>query len=116
MVKKKVFFYQDNGATELLPYSVYSPDLELYSTWINVSAERDIVPTMKCSSKKIKNLGQSYYFVWVKKLEKRWAKCMELKAEFVENKQVFYSWSYRHNENPNSFLVLNEVWLHDRHG
>ncbi|KAG5320457.1 SETMR methyltransferase, partial [Pseudoatta argentina] len=77
---------------ELLPYPAYSPDLAPcdYFLFSNLKKwfRRKRFTTREQLITKIEayfeELGKSYYSDGLKKLENRWIKCIELKADYVE--------------------------------
>ena len=77
---------------ELLSYPPYSPDLApcdffLFPNmqkWLagkRFESNEDVITKTEADFKK---LSESYFFDGLKKLENRWAKCIELQGDYVE--------------------------------
>ncbi|QQP58373.1 Putative mariner transposase [Caligus rogercresseyi] len=107
LAKKKVIFHQDNARVhtcvvsmakfyelryELLPHPPYSPDLAPsdYFLFPNLKkwpagkrfySNNEIISQ---TNKYFEDLEKSYFLEGIKKLEKRWTKCIELKGDYVE--------------------------------
>ncbi|GBP35549.1 Histone-lysine N-methyltransferase SETMAR [Eumeta japonica] len=107
LAKKKVLFQQDNARVhtclvtmakihelryELLPHPEYSPDLtpcDYYlfpnlKTWLSGKRFESNEEVITETSAYFESLEKTYYLEGIKKLEKRWTKCIELKGDYVE--------------------------------
>jgi histone-lysine N-methyltransferase SETMAR len=105
--RKKVLFHQDNARVhtspapmarfhqyryELLPHAPYSPDLApcdyfLFPNmkkWLGGKRFEDREELIGETEAYFEGLEKSYFLEGIKKLENRWAKCIELKGDYVE--------------------------------
>lgn len=107
LAKKKVLFYQDNARVhtclvtmakihelryELLPHPAYSPDLapcDYYlfpnlKKWLGGKRFESNEEVITETNAYFESLEKTYYLERIKKLEKRWTTCIELKGDYVE--------------------------------
>lgn len=107
LAKKKVLFHQDNARVhtclvtmakihelryELLPHPAYSPDLAPCDYYLFPNLKKWLGGKRFESNKEVitetngyfESLEKTYYLEGIKKLEKRWTKCIELKGDYVE--------------------------------
>ncbi|XP_022822885.1 histone-lysine N-methyltransferase SETMAR-like [Spodoptera litura] len=107
LAKKKVLFHQDNARVhtcavsmgkidelgyELLPHPAYSPDLAPCDYFLFPNLKKWLGGKRFASNDEVisqtnayfKDLDKTYFSEGIKKLEKRWAKCIELKGDYVE--------------------------------
>lgn len=107
LAKKKVLFHQDNARVhtcvvtmakihelgyELLPHPAYSPDLAPCDYFLFPNLKKWLGGKRFGSNEEVitetnayfESLEKSYYLEGIKKLEKRWTKCIELKGDYVE--------------------------------
>ncbi|GBP03932.1 Histone-lysine N-methyltransferase SETMAR [Eumeta japonica] len=107
LAKKKVLFHQDNARVhtclvtmakihelryELLPHPAYSPDLAscdyyLFSNlkkWLGGKRFESNEEVITETNAYFESLEKIYYLEGIKKLEKRWTKCIELNGDYVE--------------------------------
>ena len=105
--KKKVLFHQDNAPVhtcavaiakihelrfELLPHPPYSPDLAPCDFFLFPNMKKWLAGKRFMSNEDIiaktdayfETFPKSYFMDGLKKLEKRWEKCIELKGDYVE--------------------------------
>lgn len=105
--KKKVLFHHDNAPAhksviaqsklhelgyELLPQPPYSPDLAPSDYYLFGNLKRWLAGKRFESNEEVEYetdsyfglLDKSYYSEGIKKLENRWARCIELKGDYVE--------------------------------
>ncbi|GBP33922.1 Histone-lysine N-methyltransferase SETMAR [Eumeta japonica] len=103
LAKKKVLFHQDNARVhtclvtmakihelryELLPHPAYSPELALCDYYLFPNLKKWLDGKRFESNKEVitetnayfESLKKTYYLEGIKKLEKRWTKCIELKG------------------------------------
>lgn len=107
LAKKKVLFHQDNARVhtcvvsmakfhklgyELLPHPAYSPDLAPCDYFLFPNMKKWLGGKRFGSNEEVitetndyfEGLEKTYYLEGIKKLEKRWTKCIELKGDYVE--------------------------------
>lgn len=107
LAKKKVLFHQDNARVhtclvtmakihelryELLPHPAYSPDLapcDYYlfpnlKKWLGGKRFESNEEVITETNAYFESLEKTYYLEGIKKLEKRWTTCIELKGDYVE--------------------------------
>jgi len=105
--KKKVLFHQDNARVhtcvvamakfhklgyELLPHPAYSPDLAPSDYFLFPNLKKWLGGKRFGSNEEViaetnayfEGLEKTCYLEGIKKLEKRWTKCIELKGDYVE--------------------------------
>jgi len=107
LAKKKVLFHQDNARVhtcvvamgkihklgyELLLHPAYSPDLAPCDYFLFPNLKKWLGGKRFGSNEEVitetnayfESLEKSYFLEGIKKLEKRWTKCIELKGDYVE--------------------------------
>lgn len=77
---------------QLLSHPPYSPDLAPYDFFLFPNMKKWLFGKKFTTNEKVKwetdayfaELPKSYYLEGIKKLEYRWAKCIDLKGDYVE--------------------------------
>jgi len=107
LARKKVLFHHDNAPAhtsavavaklvqlryEVLPHPPYSPDLAPCDFFLFPSLKRSLAGKRFWSNEEViaaaeayfASLDKKFFLEGLKKLENRWAKCIELKGDYVE--------------------------------
>jgi len=69
---------------ELLPHPPYSPDLAPFDFFLFPNLKKSLPRQKFASNEEVVTATQAYFADGLKKLEHRWVKCIELKADYVE--------------------------------
>ena len=81
---------------ELLSHPPYSPDLSPSDHFLLPNLKKWLGGKKFYSNDEIISQTYTYFedleksYIFLQKLEKRWTKCIELKVDYIQNKNTFY--------------------------